>query len=86
MMRDVIGGAFEVPVSAAGGKSKMEIHSNRQVIVEGCKAVVEYNSDSVTLKCGKGTVMFLGSDFEITSFFDETIVICGRILSVEFTM
>ncbi len=75
-----------MPVSATGGKVKLEIHSNRQAIVEGCKGVIEYNSDLVTLKCGKQTVSFLGANFEITSFFDETIVICGRISSVEFSM
>ena len=86
MKRNVIGGVFEVPVSAAGNKVKLEIHSNRQAILEGCQGVVEYNSDLVTLKCGKQTVSLIGTDFEILSFFDDMIVICGRISSVEFSM
>ncbi len=86
MMKDALGSIFEVPVSAAGGKSKIEIHSNRQIVLEGCKGVVDYSPDNVILSCAKGTITLLGNDFEIDSYLDDTIVIHGHLLSIEFTM
>ncbi|MBQ2933778.1 MAG: YabP/YqfC family sporulation protein [Clostridia bacterium] len=61
-----------------------EIFSNKKIVIEGCKSIVEYQENYIKLKFKKGFFNILGTDFLITGFDDEKIVIKGNITSVEF--
>lgn len=61
-----------------------EIFSNKKLIIEGCQGIVDYQNDYLKLKLKKGFLNIMGTDFLITSFEEEKIVVNGNIISVEF--
>ena len=61
-----------------------EIFSNKKIIIDGCKSIVDYKEDYLKLKLNKGFMNILGSSFKILSFQSERIEICGTILNIEF--
>ena len=61
-----------------------EIFSNKKVILEGCQSIVDYQSDYLKLKLKKGFLNIFGTNFLITDFDNEKIVIKGNIVSIEF--
>lgn len=62
----------------------IEMFSNKNVIVEGCKKILDYQNDYIKLKLKKGTIIFWGLNFVILDFDEEKIIIKGKISSVEF--
>ncbi len=62
----------------------IEIFSNKNAIVEGCKSIIDYGENYIKLKIKKGFLTLSGSEFIISSFEEEKIVIKGNISSIEF--
>lgn len=86
MKRNILGDSIEIPSGACGKNAKIEIHSNKMAVVDGCMGVIEYTPEVVTLNCGNGSIMFLGKNFIISSYLDRGLVLEGTILSIEFNM
>lgn len=61
-----------------------EIFSNKKVIIEGCKGIVDYQDNYIKLKLKKGFFSLTGTEFLIISFDEEKIIIKGNVLTVEF--
>lgn len=64
--------------------SHIEIFSDNELIVEGCRGVFEYRSEYIKLKLKKGSVIVCGENFDIAYFEESTISIKGRITNLEF--
>lgn len=62
----------------------IEMYSNEKIILEGCRNIIDYQNDYIKLKLKKGYIIIMGTDFLISSFEDENIIIKGNIASVEF--
>ena len=62
----------------------IEMFSNREIVVDGCEGVFEYNSDYIRLKLSKGSIVLCGNNFDIVLFEGEVITVKGNISSVEF--
>lgn len=62
----------------------IEVTSDCYAIVDGCKGVLEYNSDKIKLNLGKKSVTFCGSCLTIKSLAQEQAAIEGLIVSIEF--
>lgn len=86
MRKNIMHDNTEIPSGAAGKNAKIEIHSNKTAVVDGCIGVIEYTPEVITLNCGNGTVMFVGSGFIISSYLDRGLVLEGKITSIEFNM
>lgn len=61
-----------------------EIFSNKKIVIEGCKSIVDYQEKFIKLKFKKGFFNIFGTDFLITAFDNEKIIIKGNITSIEF--
>lgn len=61
-----------------------QILSNKKVIIEGCKKIIDYQNNNLKLKLKKGYINILGTDFIIVSFDNGKIIIKGNISSIEF--
>ena len=70
--------------SGSGVRSHIELFSNREIIIEGCRGVDEYREDYIKLKLIKGSITLCGSEFCIKSFENSSIVVNGNISSLEF--
>ncbi|MGN0493825.1 MAG: YabP/YqfC family sporulation protein [Acutalibacteraceae bacterium] len=62
----------------------IELFGNREMTVEGCIGVYEYNDSYLKLKLPKGALIVCGSNFDIAAFEGSTITIRGNMSSVEF--
>ncbi len=62
----------------------LEVFSNKNAIIEGCKSIVDYQNNYIKLKLKKGFLTLSGCDFLIVSFEEETIIVRGNILQIDF--
>ncbi len=63
-----------------------EIFSNKKIIIEGCKNIIDYKENYIKIKFKKGFFNIMGNDFVITDFNEDKIEIKGNILSIEFCL
>lgn len=63
---------------------RLEILSNNTMLVEGCKKILDYNSDYIKLKLDKISLIVFGRDFKVITFEEKQIKISGTIVSLEF--
>ena len=73
-------------LSANLGALHMEISSNREVILEGNKGILEYSETGIKLLGGKFVVAFCGRGLHITCISESDVVIRGFITSIEYIM
>ena len=64
--------------------SKIEMLSNREISVDGCRGIAEYNDAYVKLKIIGGSLIINGKSLTIPVFSRPIITVTGRIDSVEF--
>ncbi|MBE6787574.1 MAG: hypothetical protein E7537_04420 [Ruminococcaceae bacterium] len=63
---------------------RLEFFSNRQLILEGCLGLLEYNDNFLKLRLLKGALVLEGTGFDIVSFEEKTIVVKGEFSRLEF--
>lgn len=69
-----------------GVELEMEILSNREVVIDGCKGVAEFDENFIKINAPKGAVTFFGADIEIKSYTECGLIIVGRFERIEFCM
>lgn len=62
----------------------LDIKSNREVIVEGCNTIEEYDENIVKIKTPKMGISFFGKNLEIKCMSVDSLVVEGIISSIEF--
>ncbi|MBO7179501.1 MAG: YabP/YqfC family sporulation protein [Clostridia bacterium] len=72
------------PTKEESARGNIELYGNKQIIVEGCKGVVDYCEDFLKLDLGKIALKITGRDLVIESYIYEQIDLKGEIVSVEF--
>jgi sporulation protein YqfC len=76
--------ALDLPVDLVAGMVHFDFSGNREVTIEGCRGILEYDENIICVDTGKMTVRFMGRDLELRNFTDHSAVINGYIASVEF--
>ena len=72
------------PVTQAG-MAQIELNGNREAVVDGCQGVLQYEETMIRLSTGRLIVRFCGTDLCIRTMQQNQILICGTIVSVDFT-
>ena len=80
---DFLGKILELPPGMSGG-AHVEVFSNREAVVDGCRGVMEYDEAGIRLNVGTGTLRVLGRGLDIDYFGDGQVVIKGFIQNIEF--
>lgn len=62
----------------------LDIKSNREVVVEGCGSIEEYDENLVRIKVPKMAISFFGRNLEIRCMNVDSLVIEGFVTSIEF--
>ena len=83
-VKDMLVNQLELPKTITDNLCYMEMLGNRQVIVDGCCGILEYDDRKISLNTGKGTVCFEGSQLQIKSLDCQQAVITGLFSLVEF--
>ena len=79
-----ITGAMDLPVEAFAKNARIELISNREATIDGCRGVLEYTPESIRVNIGHITVRFSGRGLELRSLNDHEAVITGFIAGVDF--
>ena len=66
--------------------SRIEVFSNKELILEGCLGVLQFNNEYIKLSLKGGCMILYGKDFDISGFSEKTITVRGVINSIEFCL
>ena len=75
---------FEVPVLAITHEPFIEMHSNRELLLEGCQGILEYNENNVRLSCGKYSINISGKNLNLNNLSQTNIAVSGFFTGIEF--
>lgn len=60
------------------------LNNNQEAIVEGCTGIIEYNDNVIRLNTPKFILRFTGRNLQVSCMMEDSIVVRGFILSMEF--
>ncbi len=66
------------------GEPKIEMLGNREIIIDGCKGVVEYGENLIKLNANDCVLSVLGDTLVIKSYDGSVAVISGTITEINF--
>ncbi len=72
-------------LSLRGHDSHIEINSGREVLIEGCRGILEYSDTKIQVSVGRQSVIINGNELTVRNMFTHMIVIIGHISSVEYS-
>ncbi len=76
--------AMELPPDLTGGMLHVELSGNREAVVEGKCAILEYDEEIIRLRAGKYTLRFTGRGLSLRNLRRDSAIVEGYILSVEY--
>ena len=76
--------ALELPVGTVSGRATVILHSDREVIVDGCRGVISCSEEEIKLNIGNRGLVTKGRGLMIKNLTDREITIAGCIASIEF--
>lgn len=63
---------------------RVELLSNRQAVIDGCRGILEYNETCIRLSAGRMVIRFVGSGLQLRNYGQSGAVVEGQICSVNF--
>ncbi len=63
---------------------KLELRFNREIIIEGCKGVIDYSDERISVNVQKGIIIIEGSKLHLYSFQENCAIIKGVFTNVGF--
>lgn len=73
-----------IPAEPFSGVPRLEMIGNREIIVDGCKGIVEYDENLIKLNAGTLVIGFKGTQMIIQTFDNDVAVIGGEIAEITF--
>ncbi|MBR2877063.1 MAG: YabP/YqfC family sporulation protein [Clostridia bacterium] len=62
----------------------IELYGNKQVVIDGCKAVIDYSESFLKLELDNISVKITGNNLIIESYIYEQLDLKGEIVALEF--
>jgi len=75
---------LDIPEMVRRDVPHIEMQGNREVIVDGCRGVLEYTSDQIKINAGVCVIRFSGGDLTIRAYSENQTEINGEILQIDF--
>ena len=76
--------ALELPAGTLSGGAHIELNSNREAVIDGCKGIIDYGEEAVRLNIGNGSVTFLGRSLMLKNLTDKQAILVSHIQRIEF--
>ena len=77
--------AMELPLSAVLGEARMELISNRELIVENHTGILEYGNTCIRISCRALNVKIVGTELTLRAMNDTELNIRGIFTGIEFS-
>ncbi len=65
-------------------ETHLEFRSNKEVIIEECKGILEYGEKQVRINGSDCILRFQGRDLQLCTMTEDSIVLSGHIERLEF--
>lgn len=65
---------------------RIEMTGNHEIIIDGCKGVVEYTENNIRISLGESVMSISGDSLVIQSFDNDVVIINGQISDIDFTV
>lgn len=65
---------------------RIEMTGNREIIIDGCKGVIEYTENNIRISLGESVMSISGDNLIIQSFDNDVVIINGQISDIDFTV
>ena len=75
---------LEWPSGLLGHCTRMEWVDNREVRMDGCCEILEYEENAVLVAVAGGQVRFWGQGLQLQCLTPDTLLLTGRLQAVEF--
>lgn len=75
---------MQMPGGAMPNCAHFEMNSNREVSIEGCKGILQYDENIIRINTGKMVTSFLGRNLSIKCLTPDSLIVQGFITSIEF--
>ena len=63
---------------------RLELRFNREIIIDGCKGVIDYSDQRISLNAEKGIIIIEGVNLSLQTFEDSYAVIVGTFTNIGF--
>ena len=74
---------INLPLEATADFSHFEMNSNKEVIIEGSKGILQYDENVIKINMGKMVTMFCGRNLSLKCLDVDSLIISGFIISIE---
>lgn len=74
---------LELPKGITSGV-RIELSANKEAVVEGSCGILEYDENCVKVATGKLAVTFFGAGLTLRALSEESVIIDGKISSIDF--
>lgn len=75
---------LSVPQKIMPNMPFIELRGNREALIEGCKGILEYDTQVIRVNTGSMVVSFCGRGLNIKCLTVSSLIVEGYITSVEF--
>ncbi len=62
---EYIGKALEMPPGTLSKTCNMQFSGNREVLIDGCRGLLEYGDEKIRINVGNGIVQLVGRGLEL---------------------
>lgn len=76
--------AMQLPMGMISNATHFEMNSNREVIVEGCRGILEYDENIIRINTGKMVTCFEGRCLTIKLLNSDSLIVEGFITGIRF--
>lgn len=76
--------ALGLPEQAITQQNHLELTGQNELIIDNAKGILDYDPEYIKLILVDGYLVIRGSSLHVDMFMERTIIIRGRILSLEF--
>lgn len=83
-VRQKLSKAFDLPGEVIEGMPEMEFFGNKEVVVDHCRSVLEYNDKQVRILADKMALKFCGRSLRLNYMTQDSVMITGYITSLTF--
>ncbi len=63
---------------------RIELTGNREIIIDGCKGIVEYTENNIRISLLENVLSLSGDNLLIQSFDNDVVIINGQISDIDF--
>ena len=75
---------LDLPEILSPGVPHIEMQGNREIIIDGCRGILEYDEDRIKLNAGSLVITFQGSGLVIKTYSENQTVLAGEVVGLAF--